>query len=41
MPFYCGWLDDDGTPNATSVMLAPVFFSVSVYGTRKTEDWLN
>jgi len=41
MPFYCGWLDDDGVPNATSVMLAPVFYSISVYGARKSEDWLN
>ena len=41
MPFYCGWLDDDGEPDANSVMLAPVFYSISPYGTRKPEEWLN
>ena len=42
MPFYCSWLDDgEGNPCPYSVMIAPVIFAVSAYGTRKEEDWKN
>jgi hypothetical protein len=42
LPFYCAWLDDGtGEPCPYSVMLAPVLFSLSTYGTRDVEDWKN